>query len=110
MSGTRSRTSACRCMRASEARRWKGKSERQRSRALTLQSVANHKLGKSVLGEKSDRRPTADACRPSGLSLAIPADVRMARAATLTTPILETYVRVRTGILSAALPGRCSRP
>jgi hypothetical protein len=46
--------------------------------------VANHKLGKSVLGEKSDRRPTADACRPSGLSLApIPADVHLARSTSL---------------------------
>ncbi len=34
----------------------------------------------------------------------------VARAATLTTPILETCVRVRTCILSAAFPGRWRRP
>ncbi len=34
----------------------------------------------------------------------------VARAETVTAPILEACGRVRTGILSAALPGRCSRP
>jgi hypothetical protein len=34
----------------------------------------------------------------------------LARSTTLSTPILETCVRVRTGILTAELPGPCSRP
>jgi hypothetical protein len=36
-------TSAIRCFRASEARRWTGESERQAPSALTLQSVAKSK-------------------------------------------------------------------
>ncbi len=74
-------------------RRWSGFAGRAKMAASRL-----------VLASLKDR-----ASAPLGRWAAGPLGQPVARAATLTTPILETGVRVRTGIQRAGLPGRWRR-